>query len=582
MFIRMVCVFLCAVFMWATPVLAGNENKIALVMKDLFNPFFLKMEAGAKEYAQKNNIPLEVFGVERETQVDRQIGIVDNLISRKYGAIVIAPADSKKLVPVCKKAIDKGIVVINIDNPFHKETQELHKIKIPFVGSDNRAGASMVGNYIKQKLKSKGRVIIVEGIGGVENADLRKKGFAESVTSEAQIEILASESANWHKDEAFSLMTGLLGKYNDVDAILCANDIMALGTIQALDMLGLTGKVWIGAYDNIDEARLEMQNKRMHATIEQHPELMGEYGVKLAARALGGTPAPDYTPTPLDLITYDSFDKKIGLSISDLSNPFFKLLYEGAQKAGELFGIKLVVADAKNDDARQLLDIQKLIQEKTDLIIINPTNVETVSPAIEIADASGIKVITVDRKSSRDDIVVSHIASDNTLGGQIAGEFIARQLKGKGMILELEGIPGTSAAHDRGTGFNQAIDKYPDIKVAAREVAHFDQKKARELIKQIVKKGISFDAVFAHNDSMILGAIEGFEGNPSKPPVFVGFDAIPEALEAIQQKKLSATVAQKPEIMGWVAVKNAVRILRGEKLPKETLIDLDVVALKKK
>ncbi|MCP4347084.1 MAG: substrate-binding domain-containing protein [Desulfobacterales bacterium] len=580
MFIRMICVFLCAVFMWATPVLAGNENKIALVMKDLFNPFFLKMEAGAKEYAQKNNIPLEVFGVERETQVDRQIGIVDNLISRKYGAIVIAPADSKKLVPVCKKAIDKGIVVVNIDNPFHKKTQELHKIKIPFVGSDNRAGASMVGNYIKQKLKSKGRVIIVEGIRGVENADLRKKGFTESVTSDAQIEILASESANWHKDEAFSLMTGLLGKYNDVDAVLCANDIMALGTIQALDMLGLTGKVWIGAYDNIDEARLEMQNKRMHATIEQHPELMGEYGVKLAAQALGGSPAPDYTPTPLDLITYDSFDKKIGLSISDLSNPFFKLLYEGAQKAGKLFGIKLVVADAKNDDAKQLLDIQKLIQEKTDLIIINPTNVETVSPAIEIADASGIKVITVDRKSSRDDIVVSHIASDNTLGGQLAGEFIARQLKGKGMILELEGIPGTSAAHDRGTGFNQAIDKYPDIKVAAREVAHFDQKKARELIKQIVKKGTSFDAVFAHNDSMILGAIEGFEGNPSRPPIFVGFDAIPEALEAIQQKKLSATIAQKPEIMGWMAVKNAVRILRGEKLPKETLIDLDIVLKK--
>ncbi len=577
MFIRMICVFVCVVFMLASPVLAGNEDKIALVMKDLFNPFFLKMESGAKEYAQKNNIPLEVFGVERETQVDRQISIVDNLISRKYGAIVIAPADSKKLVPVCKKAIDKGIVVVNIDNPFHKETQELHKIKIPFVGSDNRAGASMVGNYIKQKLNSKGRVIIIEGIRGVENADLRKKGFTESVTSGTQIEILASESANWHKDEAFSLMTGLLEKYKNADAILCANDIMALGTIQALDMVGLTGKVLIGAYDNIDEARLEMQNKRMHATIEQHPELMGEYGVKLAARALRGSSVPDYTPTPLDLITYDSFDKKIGLSMSDSTNPFFKLLSEGAHKAGELFGIKLVVADAKNDDARQLLDIQKFVQEKTDLIIINPTNVETVSPAIEIADASGIKVITVDRKSSRDDIVISHVASDNTLGGQIAGEFIAGQLKGKGTILELEGIPGTSAAHDRGTGFNQAIDKYPGIKVAAREVAYFDQNKARELIRQLVKKGTSFDAVFAHNDSMILGAIEGFEGNPSKPSIFVGFDAIPEALEAIRQKKLSATIAQKPELMGWMAVKNAVRVLRGEKLPKVILVDLDIL-----
>ena len=106
--------------------------------------------------------------------------MVEDLISRDYRAIVIAPADSKKLIPVCKKAMEKGITVINIDNPFHKETLKANQITIPFVGSDNRTGASMVAEYIRRKLNGKGRAIIIEGIRGIENAELRKNGFVET------------------------------------------------------------------------------------------------------------------------------------------------------------------------------------------------------------------------------------------------------------------------------------------------------------------------------------------------------------------------------------------------------------------
>jgi len=556
-----------------------NKGKIAIVMKALTNPFFLKMKEGGEEYAKKNNIPLEVFGVDRETDIDRQISIVENLISGEYGAIIIAPADSKKLVPVCKKALDKGIIVINIDNPFNKKTLNEHQISIPFVGSDNRAGAAMVGNYIRKKLKDKGNAVIIEGIRGVENAELRKQGFTESLTAGTHIKILANETANWHKDEAFSLITGLMQKHPNIDAVLCANDNMALGAVQAIDMLGLTGKIWIGAYDNIEEARQEMRNKRMHATIEQHPELMGEFGVHLAVHALAGEKIPDYTSTPLDLITYECFDKKIGLSISDLKNPFFASLKKGAEKAAKLFGLQFIAADAGNDDAKQMLDIQQLVKEKADMIIINPANVESISAAIEIADISGIKVITVDRKSLRDDLVISHIASDNVAGGRLAGEFIAKLLKENGNILEIVGIPGTSAAYDRGKGFNEAVAKYPGIKITAREVGYFDQEKAKNAVLQVLKKGGSFDAVFAHNDGMILGAIEAFESSKIQQlPVMVGFDAIPSALDAIKQKKLTATIAQKPEEMGKLAVQNAVRFFRGEDLQKETLVDLELIS----
>jgi ribose transport system substrate-binding protein len=567
------------VMLWVSVAsLAENEGKIALVMKALSNPFFIKMRDGAMEYAEKSDIQVEVYGIERETEVERQIGIIENLIAREYGAIVIAPADSKKLIPVCKKALEKGVVVINIDNPFHAETLKEYGISIPFVGSDNRVGAALVGNYLKRKMGNTGKAVILEGIRGVENAELRKQGFTEALTTDSAITVVASETANWHTDEAFSVMAELLQRHAAVDAVLCANDNMALGVIQALDIVGLAGRVWVGAYDNIEEIRSEMRNKRAHATIEQHPELMGAFGVKLAADALTGKEIPAYTPTPLDLITYESFDRKVGLSISHLANPFFASLQHGAQRAADLFGIRLVVADAGDDDAKQLTDLQAFMEAQVELMIINPTNADTVVPGIEMAQIRNIPVITVDRKSAREDLVSTHVASDNLAGGRMAGEFVADRLQGNGNVLELEGIPGTSAAYERGAGFNEVIGQHPGIHIIARDVADFDREKARSVMMRLLNKGLIVDAIFAHNDEMILGVIEAYEASKTKPPsVLVGFDATTEALKAVKQHRLTATIAQQPEEMGWQAVYAATQVFQQVSLPSEMFVNLELV-----
>ena len=555
---------------------AGNEEKVALVMKALTNPFFSKMEAGAKEYARANSIKLEVFGVERETDIERQIGIVENLIERGYGAVVIAPADSKRLVPICKKAMERGIVVINIDNPLQKGTLSRYGISIPFVGSDNSQGAGMVGEYIKLKLGGKGRIIIIEGIRGVENADLRKKGFIRGVTKDSKIEILASESANWHTDEAFALVTKLLKKHGRPDAIFCANDKMALGALRAIDMAELTGKIWLGAYDNIEAVRNEMRNHRFHATIEQHPELMGRLGVELAVNALSGKRVPKYVSTPLDLITYEAFDKKVALCLSDLKNPFFSSLRLGAQKASDLFGTQLIVADASDDDARQLADIQQFVEKRVDIILVNPTNTETVSLGVELANTAKIPIITVDRKSAGG-AVVCHIASDNIAGGRMAAEFLVKKMDGQGRILEIEGIPGTSAAHERGMGFNEVLGRHPGMSVT-REVAYFSRDKASAAMERFLNKGIEFDAVFAHNDNMILGVLDVLESaGRESPRVLIGFDAIDEAVKTVHLGSLTATIAQKPEEMGRLAIESAVKYFRGVKLPTSILVELKMI-----
>jgi ABC-type sugar transport system substrate-binding protein len=562
---------------FSTSVLAANEKTVALVMKALTNPFFSKMELGAKAYANRTNIPFEVFGLERETDVERQISIMENLISRGYGAIVIAPADSKQLVPVCQKALASGIVVVNIDNPLNKATLQKYNLAIPFVGPDNRAGAAQVGTYVRNRLNGYGRVIVIEGIRGVENAELRKTGFVEAITQDSSIKIVASESANWHTDEALSLAVKLLNIHAPVDAVFCANDKMALGVLQALDILGLVGKTVLAGYDNIEAVRSEMQSGKMHATVEQHPELMGQYGVELAVHGLEGKKLPLNLPTPVDLVTNETFDKTIALSISSLQNPFFISLHQAVLSVASLNGAKLVVADARDNNAQQLIDMSAFLKERIDALIVNPTNTETVGPGIELANNLNIPVITVDRKASEGQ-TICHIESDNVEGGRMAARLIARLLKGKGRVIELEGIPGTSAALDRGAGFNEALKAFPNIKVVAREVADFDQQKAKEVVLRAMQRNLRFDGIFAHNDNMILGAAEALEvRGKASAVVLVGFDGIQAAREALRQSRINATIAQKPEKMGALAVSCIARYWRGENPVSLMRVELEVI-----
>jgi len=558
-------------------VIADNDHTIALVMKALTNPFFLKMEQGAKNFAKENEIPLEVFGIINETDTFHQISIMESLISRNIGAIVLAPADSKKLVPVCKKAIKKGITVINIDNPLDNNLLSKEGLNIPFVGSNNQTGGELLGQYIKQQLKGEGRVIVIEGIRGVENAELRKSGFVKAVTKNSSIWIVASESANWKTEEAFSVTMKLLQKHPSIDAIFCANDKMALGTLQAIDILDLNKKILIAGYDNIESVRNEIRHKKIHATMEQHPELMGAYGVMLAQKKINGEAVPDNLSTPLDIITYETFGKKVAFSISDMKNPFFVSMADGAQKAAELYGIELIINSAENSDSKQLMDLAQFQKSHPDIIILNPTNAESVVPGVEMAVMNKIPVITVDRKSAGGKILC-HVGPDNFEGGRMAARLLADILKEKGNIIEIEGIPGTSSSHDRGYGFNDELKKFDNIKIIAREAANFDREQAKQVMSKLLRENVYFDAVFAHNDNMILGVSDALsERKLSQNKILVGFDAMREAVQAVKTKKITATIAQHPQKMGRMALEITAKYFRGEEIPSNIPLTLSVI-----
>ncbi len=266
--------------------------------------------------------------------------------------------------------------------------------------------------------------------------------------------------------------------------------------------------------------------------------------------------------------------KTIGLAISTLNNPFFVDLEAGAKaKAAEL-NVKLVTLDSQDDSATEMSNVEDLINQGVDVIMINPTDSDAVKSAVEAANKANIPVITLDR-GANGGTVVSHIASDNVAGGKLAGEYIVELLGGKGKVVELEGIPGASAARDRGEGFNSAIAG-TDLKVVAKQTANFDRAQGLTVMENILQAQPEIDAVFAHNDEMALGALEAIKAS-GRNILVVGFDATDDAKAAVAKGEMAATVEQLPKEIGSLGIETAVKVLNGEKVENMIPVNLQLV-----
>ncbi|AAO36822.1 D-ribose-binding periplasmic protein [Clostridium tetani E88] len=182
-------------------------------------------------------------------------------------------------------------------------------------------------------------------------------------------------------------------------------------------------------------------------------------------------------------------------------------------------------------------------------------------------------MVTVDRNSNKGQ-VASHIASDNAAGGKMAAEFILEKLGEKGNIVEIQGLPGTSAARDRGKGFHEGIKGKDGVKVVASQPADFDRQKGLSVMENIIQANPDFKAVFCHNDEMALGAVKALSG---KKVTIVGFDGNEDAVKAVESGELTATVAQQPDLMGSISVENAVKIAKNESVEKEIPVELKLI-----
>lgn len=266
----------------------------------------------------------------------------------------------------------------------------------------------------------------------------------------------------------------------------------------------------------------------------------------------------------------------IGLAVSTQNNPFFVTLKEGAEAEAQKLGLKLVVVDAADDSGKQAAGVDDLLQQKVKVLLINPTDSEAAAASVNRAAQAGVPVVSIDRSVQGAD-VAAHIASDNVAGGKMAADFIVSKLPQGGEMVELEGIPGSSAARERGQGFHEVMDKQQAIKIVAKQPADFDRTKGLTVMENILQSHPNIKAVFAHNDEMALGAVKALEAANKKDVIVVGFDSTDDAQAAVKAGSMAATIAQKPAKIGELGVSTAQKIIKGETVEKSIPVELELV-----
>lgn len=281
-----------------------GKPKVALVMKSLANEFFQTMAEGAKKHqaAHAADYDLIVNGIKNETDLAEQVGLVEQMVAQGVQAIVIAPADSKALVTVLKRAKEAGVLVINIDNKLDADTLKQAGLTIPFVGPDNRAGAKAVGEVLAKKLTAGYEVAIIEGVTTAFNGQQRKAGFEDAMNA-GGMKIVSIQSGQWEMEKANGVAAGILAANPNVKALLCANDNMALGAAAAVQAAGKAGQVQIVGFDNIAALKPLLADGRVLATADQHGDQLAVFGIEAALKILKDQATPADQQTPVDVVT---------------------------------------------------------------------------------------------------------------------------------------------------------------------------------------------------------------------------------------------------------------------------------------
>lgn len=268
---------------------------------------------------------------------------------------------------------------------------------------------------------------------------------------------------------------------------------------------------------------------------------------------------------------------RIAFSVPGFVFPFFRITEAGALAEAERLGnIEIVSLDGRDDDAVQLSTAEDAVAAGIDGMVIAPRTAEGLASLFELLEREGIPVVTFDRRTEVGDIL-AHVGADNVAGGEEAGRFVAERLGGEGRIIELLGTPGASPAIDRSAGFNSVIDEHPGLEIVAQDTAYFSAADGLTVTEGILTRlaaspaDPAFDALFAANDEMALGAVEAIRARGIDPGdvIIVGFDATEPALELIEEGALSATVDQFPNEQAATALSVLVEYIRDGTVPED-------------
>lgn len=278
--------------------------ELVFIMKSLSNPFFIDMEEGAQKTADELGVKLTVLAAERESDTAGQMRIMEDQITLGVDAIILVPNGSKELAPAIRRANDAGIPVLIVDTKMDPDAmKESGAVAETFIGSDNYLGGSIAAETIAELLGEKGKVAVLEGIPGHETAYARDSGFKETIANYPNIEVVASQTANWDRAQGLDVFANILAANPDIDALFAANDQMGLGAMQAIDSAGRTGDIIVVGFDANKDARDAIKEGTMYGSIAQFPNAMGVIGVEKAVELLNGGSLDESIGTEVGLVT---------------------------------------------------------------------------------------------------------------------------------------------------------------------------------------------------------------------------------------------------------------------------------------
>ena len=283
---------------------ATRKHRIVIVTKALDSEFWQTLKSGAEEAARQHpDIELAVLAPEREINIDQQVAILEDQILKKVSALAVVPGGDAEVTPVLDKARAAGIPVLIVDN------DTTWPGKLSYIGTDNRAGGRLAGDYIIKVLGGRGKVAIIRGILGVSSHEDRVAGFKEALAQAPGIQIVTIQPANSERASALTVMENILTSNPDLNAVFATSDQMALGAMEGVAAQRSNGKIFVVGFDAGKEAVRAVKSGAISAVVAQYPSNMGRQAVESAIKAIRGEPVAKVIDTGTALVTKDNVDE---------------------------------------------------------------------------------------------------------------------------------------------------------------------------------------------------------------------------------------------------------------------------------
>jgi ribose transport system substrate-binding protein len=289
---------------WASNSFA-QKWRIAHIIPTQLSPSYIEVQKCAKEVALENNIEYIPMAPIKSYNVEEQIRMVEDLIQKKVNAIIISPGDSRGIVPAIEKANQAGIPVITGFVEAAGGKVATH------VAVDNYELACLQAEYMVKNLGGKGDIIILEGTPGTTPAQLRLRGYRDTLNKYPEIKVLASQTANFVRDMGMKVTENLLQRFPKIDAVLSANDWMSLGALEAIDAAGRSGSIKVYSCDCTKEAMEAIKEGRLASTMDMDYRVQGRLSMEAAIKVLKGEKLPPRIGPPVSVVDKSNVDAAI-------------------------------------------------------------------------------------------------------------------------------------------------------------------------------------------------------------------------------------------------------------------------------